>query len=393
VRELKVLIGMPDPTTRSGPNACEPPFVEALRSLGVDVVETTYVYGDNLERTPLATRVRRVVRTAGRVRRVARAERFDLVHLSTSFDTRTVLRDAFTLTLLGRSTPPVFLKLHGSDPMLLTSGGDFVRTLARYVLGRAAAIGVLSSTERDAFVAAGVPAEKLSVVLNAMPAQFATTQSREAFLSSHGLPRETPLLLFISRLIRSKGLLDAIRACALLRDRGKPSVLCCVGDGPARSEAEAESARLGVESAVRFFGYLPEFESAAFYRHSDVLVFPTQNEGLAIVLLNALAAGLPIVTTRIRGAKDHLVEPDTCLWVEPHRPDQIAERVETLLDNDELRAAMGKQAREKARTFAPTAVAREYLQLYERLLAIGSVSRDPEFMLASRVDSDAEAPL
>jgi glycosyltransferase involved in cell wall biosynthesis len=367
---MRVLIGMPDPASRGGPSACEPPFVAALRGLGVDVVETTYIYGDALEETAFTTRVRRVVRTAWRVRRILRGERFDLLHLNTSFDTKTVLRDAFTLALLTRSKTPVFLKIHGSDDKLLTSGRRPIRVLARYVLGRADAIGVLSSAQRDHFLGAGVPEEKLLAVRNALPPRPPLPDSEAEFRSEHELPARLPLLLFISRLVTTKGVLDAVRACGLLRDRGRTFVLCCVGDGPARAEAEDTARRLGLEGSVRFFGYVPEAEAAVFYRHCDVLVFPTfYNEGLPVVLLNALAAGLPIVTTRTRGAIDYLVEGETCLWVEPQRPEQVADRVEMLLGSDEMRTEMADRARRTARAFEPETVARDYLDVYEGLIA------------------------
>jgi glycosyltransferase involved in cell wall biosynthesis len=388
---MRVLIGMPDPASRGGPNACEPPFVAALRGLGVDVVETTFIYGDELDATALTTRIRRVARTAWRLRRLARRERVDVLHLNTSFDTRTVLRDSFTLGVLGRSSPPVFLKIHGSDPAVLSEAVRPVRILGRYVLTRSTAIGVLSSTQRGEFISAGVPEGKVSIVRNALPALLRPMQSRESFLAAHGLPRETPLLLFISRLVRTKGLLDTVRACGYLRERGRRFVLCCVGDGPVRAEAEAEVARLGLDECVRFLGYVPEAETANFYCHSDVLVFPTFQEGLPVVLLKSLAAGLPIVTTRTRGAMDYLAEPDTCLWVEAQCPENVADRVEELLHDPALRHAMGNRARELARTFDPVAVAREYVAVYERLVANGPASATADAVSAGTSECDAAA--
>jgi glycosyltransferase involved in cell wall biosynthesis len=275
----------------------------------------------------------------------------------------------------------------------LTSGPRAIRFFARRVLGRASAIGVLSSEEKASFVAAGVPEEKLHLVRNALPMPSAPpTSSREAFIAGYDLPPTTPLVLFISRLIPTKGLLDVVRACGILRDRDRPVVLCCVGDGPAREEAEAEAATLRLGGNARFFGYLPESEAAAFYRYSDVLAFPTfHDEGLPIVLLNALAAGLPIVTTPTRAAVDYLAEPDTCLWVEPHHPEQVADRLGELLADERLRAAMGARAREQARAFDPANVAHDYLDLYQRLLApvrsaAGGVEQAPV------ADPDPEAP-
>jgi glycosyltransferase involved in cell wall biosynthesis len=362
---------MPDAATRGGPNACEPPFVEALRTLGVDVTEVTFVFGDNLGGERATDRVRRVVRAARALRAAAAQVSPDIVHLNTSFDPKTVLRDSCTLTVLGGSTP-VFLKLHGSDVRVLTAGPWPLRTLARRLLRRAAAIGVLSSAERDAFVAAGVPAEKVHLVRNALPAPE-PPPSREAFLAAQGIPGDVPLLLFISRFIPTKGLLDAVRAVGVLRDRGTRVLLACVGDGPARADAETEARRLGVEGDVRFTGYVREDETVGFYAHADALVFPTfHDEGLPVVLLKALGAGLPIVTTRTRAAIDYLREPETCLWVEPHHPEQIADRVERLLGDEVLRHEMGRRAREAAQQFDPVRVAHDYKALYENVVEGGA---------------------
>jgi len=368
---MRVLVGMPDASTRGGPNACEPPFVAALRALGVDVTEVTFVFGDNLGGEHATDRVRRVVRAARALRAAAAKVSPDLVHLNTSFDAKTVLRDSFTLAVLGRRTP-VFLKLHGSDARVLTAGRWPIRALARGLLRRAAAIGVLSSAERDAFVSAGVPTAKVHLVRNALPAPQ-EPPPREEFLAAHDLPPDRPLLLFISRFIPTKGLIDAVRATAVLRDRGTHVVLACVGDGPARADAEAEASRLGLGAAVRFTGYVPEAETAAFYAYADALVFPTfHDEGLPVVLLHALAAGLPIVTTRTRAAIDYLSEPETCLWVEPHRPEEIAERVHELLSHETLRTSMARHAREAARQFEPASVARDYKTLYEDVIGDGT---------------------
>jgi glycosyltransferase involved in cell wall biosynthesis len=390
---MRVLIGMPESGTRSGPNACEPPFVDALRALGVDVLEVTFVFGDNLEAAGVAARIRRVVGAARNLRRVAAANEVDVVHLNTSFDPKTVLRDAFTLTLLGRSTAPVFLKLHGSDASLVTHGPAPLRLLARYVLRRAAAIGVLSSAERDSFVSAGVPASKIHLVRNALPTPH-VAPSLDRFLAQHDLPDGVPRLVFISRLIPTKGLIDTIRAASVLRDRGMRFVLICVGDGPERPKAEEEVRLLGLEQHVRFLGYLREAEAAGFYQHCDLLVFPTfHDEGLPIVLLNALAAGLPIVTTRTRAAVDYLSEPETCLWVKPRVPVDIASRMAELIGDDALRAAMADRGREQALLFQPAVVASLYKDLYETLTGGASapaVERSQPTVIDGRLSRDSK---
>lgn len=84
---------MPDKASLGGPIYCEPPFVAALRSAGIEVDEEIYVYGDVAKPTPLWRRVDRVLRAASRLRRRTRQQRYDLIHLNTSFDKKCVMRD------------------------------------------------------------------------------------------------------------------------------------------------------------------------------------------------------------------------------------------------------------------------------------------------------------
>ena len=328
------------------------------------------MYGDNLDTMSLAQRVRRVVGTARRFRARTRGERFDLIHLNTAFDQvdgvprHVHVRGAGPP---GRACLPQVARLESHDPDLGTSRlSVWWRDACSAGPPRSA-----SSRRRSGRTSSPQASRRRSCTSSSTPCRRRQSRAaREVFLSAHELPAETPLLLFISRLVPTKGLLDVVRACGILRDRGQTFTLCCVGDGPAREEAETEAARLGLGGSARFFGYLPESEASGFYRYCDVLVFPTFHaEGLPIVLLNALASGLPIVTTRTRAAVDYLSEPETCLWVEPHDPEQVADRVAELLDDDALRAAIGGRARERARAFDPANVAGEYLDLYRQIVA------------------------
>jgi glycosyltransferase involved in cell wall biosynthesis len=178
-----------------------------------------------------------------------------------------------------------------------------------------------------------------------------------------------PVLLFIARLIPAKGLADVIQACALLRDRGIAFKLMCVGDGSARADAENQVERLGIADRVRFVGQIPESETAEFYANSTLLVFPTYHgEGFPMTIFYAAAAGLPIVTTKIRAAADYLREPDNCLWVEPQNPTMLADRIQFLLERPDLRDSMKRANQELAKEFSAERVTAEYVDIYRQLI-------------------------
>jgi glycosyltransferase involved in cell wall biosynthesis len=366
---VRVLMGMPDGKSLGGPAACEPPFVAELRQLGVEVTEEIYVYGEKLGKTTLWQRIVRVLGTARRLRHRLRHEPFDLIHLNTSFDTMALLRDAATIMILHRSRAKIFLKFHGSDAALLKTNHFALRWLVRFVLARVDAAALLSSEERENFRRAGVDECKLFVVKNVVLSE--THASSGANLAEKlNVPDETPLLLFIARFIPAKGLSDVIQACALVRDAGYEFKLLCVGDGPARAGAEREAAQLNLSERVRFYGYVPEAETPEFYAGSTILLFPTYHyEGFPLVIFKSVAAGLPVITTRIRAAADYLSEPDNCLWVEPKNPAALAEKIIRLLRDAPQRAAMREHNLELARQFTAAAVAPEYLDIYNQLVS------------------------
>jgi len=356
---------MPEQGSRGGPATCEPPFIKELRRLGNQVEEEIYAYSE--AESGLTHRVSRVMRTAQRFQKRVQNGTFDLLHINTSFDTKALLRDAVIVPRLTFGRTKIFLKFHGSDARLLQTSNPALALARRQVLSRADGIGVLSSEEEANFLAAGVPGQKLFVVKNVVERNPQTPNAK--FRQQMNLPEEVPLLLFIGRFIPAKGLLDVIRACALLRDNVKQFVLLCIGDGPAREEAENEVRHLSLRDQVRFFGYIPEDQARDFYVNSTVLLLPTYHfEGFPMVIFNAAAAGLPIITTRIRAAADYLAEPDNCLWVKPKSPGQLAEAMLTLLIEPELRNVMSANNRMLADRFSAREVTAEYLKTFERVL-------------------------
>jgi glycosyltransferase involved in cell wall biosynthesis len=356
---------MPEQGSQGGPAACEPPFVAELRRLGHEVAEEVYAFAQ--ARSSTLRRINRVRKTARRFRELVRSGSFDIVHINTSFDTKALLRDAIVLSCLPSSGPKIFLKFHGSDARLLTTSNPLLRSFGRYLLSRADGIGVLSSEERDNFLDAEVPANKVFVIKNVVEAKATVPDSH--FRAKLKLPDQAPLLLFIGRFIEAKGLADVIQACSLLSERNQDFMLLCVGDGPARAHAESEVNRLGLSSQVRFFGYVSEEEATEFYANSSMLVFPTYHyEGFPMVIFNAAAAGLPIITTRIRAAADYLAEPENCLWVKPRSPGQLAEAIHTLIVREDERKKMGANNKLLAARFSAETVTREYLESYRRVL-------------------------
>ncbi|HEY8561803.1 MAG TPA: glycosyltransferase family 4 protein [Pyrinomonadaceae bacterium] len=362
-QNLKILVGMPEKTARGGINACEPPFLRELERLGAAVREEIYTF-DNAAETPLWRRVRQVWKTAFKFRRLLRADDFDVLHLNTAFDRKSILRDAFSLFWLKNGKTKIFLKFHGAEVELLPASNFALSLLIRYLINAANGVGVLSSEEKRGFVDLGFPAEKFFVVKNALPGF-----PQESFPPVENFPAGSATrLLFASRLIPTKGLIETVRAVSILREKKINVVLDVLGDGETRAPAERLAKSLGIGEFVVFHGHVAEKTVHEFYRAGGVLVFPTFHaEGFPMVIFNALPFGLPIVTTRIRAAADYLKEGENALFCEPKNPASVAEKVAEITQNKELRLRMGEHNRALAEEFTAEKIAPEYLEIFRRI--------------------------
>ena len=357
-------MGMPSSDSWGGPASSEPPFVEALRRLGHDVVEEDYVYGDKERPTSFFSRVSRVLRTALRLRRRVKSENFDIVHLNSAFDKRTILRDSFTVFLLSRKRPKIFIKLHGSLPEQFRRPGPIFGLLINYLQRSVDGFGYFTTDEAELFGEIGFDTRRFHRIGNAISAHLSLPAG---FRRPQKDPDEIFELLFVSRFVPMKGLTMLIDACAVLRHRGVRFRLTCVGDGEARREADDAVGRNALGRAVTFTGHIPEDQVQERMMAADIFVFPTlYGEGFPMALFTAMALGLPVVTTRIRILRDRLSEPDNCLVAEP-TAESLADRIEQLIADKELRERMSANNLEHGRTLGPDEIAKEFEAVYLKL--------------------------
>lgn len=285
----------------------------------------------------------------------------DIIHLNSAYVQNALLRDVLYVLISRLLRRHLFIKYHGSLADLLTRRSLFWRTLTYMCIHYSSGIGVLSSEEKRNFLGAGYPEDRIFVVNNSIDCQrFAPVAKRAG---------ETPTILFISRFIHTKGLLDVISATKIVLDSGKTVKLICVGDGPEMPKALNLVTMLGIKDSVRFEGFRPEEQTTDYYLNSDILAFPTwHNEGFSMVIFQSAAAGLPIITTKIRAAADYMREPDNCLWVEAKNPSMLADKIIYLLDHPTHMTTMAKNNRALATKFQPKEVVKQYVEIYCQLM-------------------------
>ena len=239
--------------------------------------------------------------------------------------------------------------------------------LLRRSMGAASVVIGASSYVRD--VVADVPLRRLEIMCEHGVAELPALPPRRD-------PEPGRLRgLFVGRVIRTKGLRDAIRALAVLRDL--PHVtLDVAGDGEDRPECEAEARRLGVANRVRFHGWMPRAAVDQLYRDADAFVFPSFREPSGAVVVEAMGYGLPVVVAKY-GGPAQLAGEDSGIRVSPVDPDQytagIADAVRRLACDPQARESMGIAARRRVQAHYLWPSKLEWLEgLYDELLEEGT---------------------
>jgi glycosyltransferase involved in cell wall biosynthesis len=255
---------------------------------------------------------------------------------------------------------PVCLNTRHSE--FLTNGEPYQERYFRWVEPFTEhVVFVCEDVRRALMPRIGYPGEKCSVILNGIPIEkFATRQA------SPGRARPRLRLGTIGRLVRAKGHAVLIEAFARIADRLPEASLHIYGYGPLEDELRALIARLEMEKRIALEGRTDD--AARTLAGLDIFVFPSLNEGLPLAIMEAMAAGLPVVSTRVGGVPE--VAPERLFpWhCEPGSVEGLADAMLRAADCAAL-AEIGAAARRVAlENYGFTKMCAQYEALYRKLL-------------------------
>jgi glycosyltransferase involved in cell wall biosynthesis len=252
--------------------------------------------------------------------------------------------------LAGGARPPIVVHtFHGHvlrgyfDP-LRTAG---FRLLERWLATKTTALVAVSPQVRDDLVSLGVaPRERFVVVRLGIELEQRVAAEQDGRGESRrvlGIGPDRFAVGWIGRMTGVKRTDDVLRAFRRLRDRGVDACLCMIGDGPDRPAVERRAHELGLMRDTLFLGY--QEEVAPFYAAFDAMILPSINEGTPVSAIEALAAGRPVVATRVGGVPDVVREGEDGFLVEPGDVDALADRLARLAADPELRERLGAAGR------------------------------------------------
>jgi glycosyltransferase involved in cell wall biosynthesis len=275
----------------------------------------------------------------------------------------------------GDARPPIVVHtfhghvLRGYFGPLRTLG---FRLLERWLARGTDALVAVSPEVRDDLVRLGVaPREKFTVVRLGIELEERLGGGRNGRDETRrvlGIAPERFTVGWIGRMTGVKRTGDVLLAFKELRERGVDALLCMVGDGPEREQVEQRAHDLGIMRDTLFLGY--QEDVAPYYSAFDAMILPSGNEGTPVSAMESLAAGRPVVATRVGGVPDVVRDGEDGFLVELGDVPELASALARLADDPELRTRMGEAGR--ARVLPRYAVQRlvdDVDRLYRSLLA------------------------
>ena len=229
-----------------------------------------------------------------------------------------------------RAGLPVVLKVLGSDVLVLARGRR-LQPIVEAVCGVDSVIAVSDDLARET-VRLGAREDRVHVVPEGMDPHLFSPGDQGAARARLKLPPTGKMLLFVGNLLTTKGAVDVVHACALLRDRGLPFFCRMVGHGTDASLVASAIRSTNVGNLVSCVGARPHAELADWFRASDVVTLPSYSEGIPNVLREAISCGKPFVSTPVGGIPE-ITDPSFGSLVPPGSVPELAAALARFLEH------------------------------------------------------------
>jgi glycosyltransferase involved in cell wall biosynthesis len=199
------------------------------------------------------------------------------------------------------------------------------------------------------------------------PASFVMGE-RSVFRRQFGIPADRPVVLFVGRVAHEKNIGFLIRTVERVKRELDNILFVIAGEGPARPSLELEVKRLGLGRNVLFIGYLDRGTALNnCYRAADLFIFSSRTETQGLVLLEAMAQGVAVVSTAEMGTRDVLRE-GLGVWIAREELTDFSSKIVKLLGNPPLRVNLGQAGRDYVRAWSASEQAQCLLSFYKSVL-------------------------
>ena len=245
--------------------------------------------------------------------------------------------------------PGLFVKLFYKKPLILTIRGSdfymlngfFKKLLANFIIKRVDSI-ICISKSLMADVQKCYPDKILKIIYNGVDTDMFKSDDKVQIRKKLSIDRKCKVILFVGRLVESKGIDKVLESFKQLSKKHANLVLIIVGDGVLKNQIEDEIKKSNLN--VRMIGKLPHEQVADWMRASDIFLFPSHFEGGSNTLLEAMSSELAVVITQVGWAKDLIKDGENGMFIES-ASESIIEKLNFLLKDNKNLKQLGKSAR------------------------------------------------
>ena len=304
-----------------------------------------------------------------------RKQHFDLIHIQTPFIAHHVgVRLARELKIPCTETYHTFFEeyLFHYVPFVPK---NWMRALARHFTQKQCnavdSVIVPSTAMRDILQKYGVR-KPVQIIPTGLELEKLSACNGVLFRENYKIDAGRPVLVHIGRVAFEKNIGFLLNMLQELRKKVPDVLLIIAGEGPALRTLRKQVSRYGLGQNVLFVGYLSREDTLLdCYCAGNAFVFASRTETQGLVLLEAMALGLPVVSTAVMGTRD-ILEPQRGAIIAQEDPVQFAGCVLRILENEFLAKRLGKEAREYVREWSAPIMVERLIEYYERLIAVDS---------------------
>ncbi len=211
----------------------------------------------------------------------------------------------------------------------------------------------------------GMPRSQLEVVYDGIDLDRFDKQDRNQLRQLLGTSKETPLVGYIGALTSEKNVVTLFKAVAQLKLDYPTLQLVLIGEGPLRAQLEKYSQQLAIHRCIHWLGFREDV--AKLLPGLDILVLPSQVEGLGTTLLDAMAARVAVVASNTGGIPEIVLDRETGLLAPPAQTDVFAQQIKCLLDQPAFRQQLIHRAAQWVRSFSKEQMAQHTLACYQAI--------------------------
>jgi teichuronic acid biosynthesis glycosyltransferase TuaC len=242
--------------------------------------------------------------------------------------------------------------------------------IGKSVLRHADRITTVSKETKKYVLRLGADKTKTSVIYNGVDTDLFRPANKNQSRKKLGLPNNRKIVLSVRRLVYKNGLDTLIESVPKVAQKHPDVLFVVAGKGPSRKLVEDRIKELGISQNIKLAGFVPDEQLPLYYDAADIFMLPSASgEGLPLVLLEAMACGVPVIATKVGGTPEIVNHMKNGVLVPPIDTEAMAEATSKLLSEEKLRTTIGEEARRNVENrFTWTENVRQLQEVYNEFI-------------------------